>query len=161
MTLSSPPVPASPQLSPDPQPPRRAALGGIFDLLLRIAGGGLSMIAAVLTATLELFFATVRVGGHLIGVSVLLAVLANLVLSWFAYEAVGRRWAVALPAVPWFAMMVVASGKTSEGDILLAGDNWVGIAMIFAGSMAFAVMAIRLMLASATGPLPPPSRPAS
>ncbi|WP_329111503.1 hypothetical protein OG792_29280 [Micromonospora sp. NBC_01699] len=154
-------------MSPEPQSPRRAALDGILDRLLRIAGGAVAVVAAVVTATLELLLSMLRVGGHLIGVSVLVAVLANLFLSWFAYRTVGRRWAVALPAVPWFGLMVVASGKTSEGDILLAGDNWVGIVMIFAGSMAFAVMAFRLMLAPRPGtyprrpgPLPPPSRPA-
>lgn len=153
MTLSSPPVPASPELSPDPQPSGRPALGGILDLLLRVAGGVLAVIAAVLTATLELLFATARVGGYLIGASVLLAVLANVVLSWFAYQTVGRKWAVMLPAVTWFALMVLAAGGTSEGDILLAGNNWVGIAMIIAGSMAFAVMGFRLITAPATKPL--------
>ena len=146
-------------MSPDPQPPRRAALDGLLDLLLRIAGGAVAVIAGVVTAALELIFATVRVGGHLIGASVLLALLANLLLGWFAYQTVGRRWAVALPAVPWFALMAVAAGRTSEGDILLAGDNWVGIAMIFVGSMAFAVVAFRLLIAPPVKPLPPPSRP--
>jgi hypothetical protein len=124
-----------------------------LDLLLRVAGGVLAVIAAVLTATLELLFATARVGGYLIGASVLLAVLANVVLSWFAYQTVGRKWAVMLPAVTWFALMVLAAGGTSEGDILLAGNNWVGIAMIIAGSMAFAVMGFRLITAPATKPL--------
>jgi hypothetical protein len=152
VTLSSPPVPASPELSPDPQPSDRPALSRILDLLLRVAGGVLAVIAAVLTATLELIFATARVAGYLIGASVLLAILANVVLSWFAYQTVGRKWAVMLPAVTWFALMVLAAGGTSEGDILLAGNNWVGIVTIIAGSMAFAVMGFRLITAPATKP---------
>ncbi|MDG4806093.1 hypothetical protein O7634_04915 [Micromonospora sp. WMMD1120] len=122
-------------------PPRLLELG------LRVAGGVVVVVAGVLTGVLELLLATVRVGGHLIGVSVLLAVGANIALSWFAYETVGRRWAVALPAVPWFALMALAAVRTSEGDLLLAGDNWVGLAMIVVGAMTFAVMGFRQILA--------------
>ncbi|MDG4833232.1 hypothetical protein O7627_28580 [Solwaraspora sp. WMMD1047] len=129
-------------------------LAGPVDLALRITGGVLAVLAAALTAVLELLLATLRVGGHLIGVSALLAVVANVALSWFARRAVGRGWAVALPAVTWFAFMVVAAGGTTEGDILLAGNNWVGLAMIVAGSMAFAVMAFRIIVAPRPGPGP-------
>jgi hypothetical protein len=136
----------SPELSPDPEPRRRSAFVAALDVAFRVAGGLLAVAGAVLTATLELLFATVRVGGQLIGVSVVLAVLANVALSWFAYRTVGSKAAVALPALSWFALMVVAAGGTAEGDILLAGNNWVGLAMIFAGSVAFAVMGFRLIM---------------
>jgi hypothetical protein len=135
----SPPPPAGP-------PPR------LLDLGLRVAGGVVAVVAGVLTGVLELLLATVRVGGQLIGVSALLAIGANIALSWFAHEAVGRRWAVALPAVPWFALMAVAAVRTTEGDLLLAADNWVGLAMIVAGAMTFAVTGFRQILA-------PPSTP--
>ncbi|WP_442934283.1 hypothetical protein [Micromonospora sp. CPCC 205539] len=122
----------------------------MLDLGVRLAGAVVVVVAGVLTGVLELLLATVRVGGQLIGVSALLAIGANIALSWFAHETVGRRWAVALPAVPWFALMAVAAVRTSEGDLLLAGDNWVGLAIIVAGAMTFAVMGFRQMLA------PPP-----
>ncbi|MFC4017239.1 hypothetical protein ACFOW4_04675 [Micromonospora sp. GCM10011542] len=124
----------------------------LLDVGLRVAGGVVVAVAGVLTGVLELLLATVRVGGQLIGVSALLAIGANIALSWFAHATVGRRWAVALPAVPWFALMVVAAVRTTEGDLLLAGDNWVGLAMIVAGAMTFAVMGFRQILA-------PPSVP--
>ncbi|MEH1168052.1 hypothetical protein V6V47_21975 [Micromonospora sp. CPCC 205539] len=134
------------QESPPPAgPPPR-----MLDLGVRLAGAVVVVVAGVLTGVLELLLATVRVGGQLIGVSALLAIGANIALSWFAHETVGRRWAVALPAVPWFALMAVAAVRTSEGDLLLAGDNWVGLAIIVAGAMTFAVMGFRQMLA------PPP-----
>jgi hypothetical protein len=123
-----------------------------FDLALRVVGGVLSVVAAVLTAGLELIFASLRMGGHLVGVSVLIAVLANVALSWFAFRTVGYGWAVVLPSVTWFALMVVAAGGTAEGDILLTGDSWVGLAMIVAGSMAFAVMAFRTVLSPRPAP---------
>lgn len=148
MTLPAVPMTVvdTPDTPPPAGPPPR-----LLDLGLRLAGAIVVVVAGVLTGVLELLLATVRVGGQLIGVSALLAIGANIVLSWFAHEAVGRRWAVALPAVPWFALMAVAAIRTNEGDLLLAGDNWVGLAMIVAGAMTFAVMGFRQILA------PPPT----
>ncbi|MGI5214196.1 hypothetical protein [Plantactinospora sp. CA-290183] len=137
-----------PEVSSGPeQPSPPTAVVRALDLALRILGGVVAVAAAVVTAALELLLSMVRVGGVPVGVSVLLAVVANVALSRFANHAVGRRWALALPAVAWFALMVVASGGTGEGDVLIAADNWVGLAMIFAGSVAFAVMAFRLIIA--------------
>ncbi|MBQ1040753.1 hypothetical protein [Micromonospora sp. C81] len=128
-------------------PPPAGPPSRLLDLGLRLVGAIVVVIAGVVTGVLELLLATVRVGGQLIGVSAVLAVGANIALSWFAYEAVGRRWAVALPAVPWFALMAVGAIRTTEGDLLLSGDNWVGLAMIVAGAMTFAVMGFRQILA--------------
>ncbi|MET0416441.1 MAG: hypothetical protein ABW022_10515 [Actinoplanes sp.] len=131
-------------------PPGAGPPSRLLDVGLRLVGAIVVVVAGVVTGVLELLLATLRVGGQLIGVSALLAVGANIALSWFAHEVVGRRWAVALPAVPWFALMAVAAIRTTEGDLLLAGDNWVGLAMIVAGAMTFAVMGFRQILA------PPP-----
>ncbi|MEV4757711.1 hypothetical protein AB0J86_21715 [Micromonospora sp. NPDC049559] len=153
MTLPSPPVTASPELLPEP--PRRRP---VLDLLVRVAGGVVAVVAAVVTGVVELLCSTLRIGGVPTGVAVLLVVLGNAALSWFAYRAVGRRWAVLLPALPWFALMLVAAGRTSEGDVLLAGDNWVGVAMIAVGSLTFAVAGYRLILAPRPGQPPVPGR---
>ena len=146
-------LPAAPMTVLDDQeaPPPAGPPPPLLDLGIRLVGAIVVVVAGVVTGVLELLLATARVGGQLIGVSVLLAIGANIILSWFAYEAVGRRWAVALPAVPWFALMAVAAIRTNEGDLLLAGDNWVGLAMIVAGAMTFAVMGFRQILA----PQPP------
>ncbi|MEU4676723.1 hypothetical protein [Micromonospora sp. NPDC023737] len=132
-------------------PPPAGPPPHLLDLGLRVAGGLVAIVAGVVTGVLELLLATLRVAGQLIGLSVLVAVAANIALGWFAHQAVGRRWSVALPAVPWFLLMVVAAVRTSEGDLLLAGDNWVGLVMIVAGAMTFAVVGFRQILA------PPPS----
>ncbi|WP_204001428.1 hypothetical protein [Micromonospora lutea] len=139
----------APQEQETPRPSRRWRRP--LDVGLRLAGGVLSVLAATLTAVLELLLAPLRVGGYLIGVAVLVAVVANIALSWFAVEAVGRRWAVALPALPWVAIMVVAADRTSEGDVLLVG-NWVGLTLVVGGAMTFAVMAFRSVLAPAPAP---------
>lgn len=141
------PVPAAAPAAP-------GRLHRLADLTVRAVGGAVAVVAAVLTAVLELQFATVRVGGHLVGLSVLLAVVGNVLVSWFAIRAVGARWAVAVPAAAWFAVMVLAAGGTTEGDILLAGDNWVGFATIFAGAIAYAVIAFRAILSPRPAPGP-------
>ena len=138
---------------PPVTPPGRARR--LADLTLRTVGGVVAVAAALLVAVLELLLVAVRVGGYLIGVSVLLAVVGNVLLSWFAVRAVGARWAMALPAAAWFAVMVLAAGGTTEGDILLDGGNWVGFAMIFAGSIAYAVIGFRAILAQPPRPAPP------
>ncbi|MEJ3741992.1 hypothetical protein WEI85_01655 [Actinomycetes bacterium KLBMP 9797] len=134
-------------------PPSR--LHRVANVTLRVIGGAIAVIAAVLTAVLELLFATLRINGHLIGASVLLAVVANIALGWFAYVTVGRKAAILLPAGAWLVFMVVASGRTAEGDLLLVGpeggavvdgNSWVGVAMIFAGAIAFAIVAFRAIL---------------
>jgi len=42
----------------------------------------------------------------------------------------------------------LASSRQVEGDILLPGNNWVGLATIFAGSLAFGVAGYRLILSA-------------
>ncbi|MFF5174733.1 hypothetical protein ACFY3U_19145 [Micromonospora sp. NPDC000089] len=129
---------------PSPPAPRRGAR--LLDVALRVAGGLVAVVGGVLTGLIGLLLSTVRLGGQLIGVSVPVTIGAAIALSWFAYATVGRKWAVALPALPWFALMAVAAVRTTEGDLLLAGDNWVGLAMITTGAMTFAVMAFRQIL---------------
>jgi hypothetical protein len=142
-------VPPPPSAA-EPAPPSPGRSRRLLDLALRVVGGLVAVLGAVATGLLELIWSTVRVGGQLIGVSVLVAVVANIALGWFAHAAVGRRWAVLLPATPWFVLMGAAAVRTSEGDLLLAGDNWVGLAMIVAGAMTFAVIGFRQVLAPAT-----------
>jgi hypothetical protein len=155
MTVSSPSLPVDGDAQPEtPPPPPRYS--GAVQTGLRVAGGVIAVVAALVTAVAELMIAPLRLGGHLIGVAVVATVLGNLVLGWFAYTTVGRKWAVALPAAAWLALMVTASGRTTEGDLLLVGpkgdavvdaDSWVGVGMILAGSIAFAVVGFRLMIA--------------
>ncbi|RIV33180.1 hypothetical protein D2L64_24260 [Micromonospora radicis] len=130
-----------------PQPPRPSPVRRILDAALRVAGGLIAVVAGTVTAVLELLLAPLRIGGYPIGVAVLVAVVANAALSWFAIETVGSRWAVALPALPWVVIMVAAADRTSEGDVLLIG-NWVGFVLVVVGAMTFAVMAFRSILAA-------------
>jgi hypothetical protein len=88
-----------------------------------------------------------RLGGVPIGVAVPAAVLANLALCWFAVTTVGRRWALAVPWALWTLIMFFAAGmRTTEGDYLISGEDWVALVMILVGSLTFAVYTYRLIL---------------
>lgn len=134
--------PAEPVQPAAPRPPSRWA-----GPALRVTGAVVSVLATVVTGVLELLLAPLRIGGTLIGVAALVAVLANAAIGWFAVATVGRRWAMAPPWAIWTLMMFFAAGvRTDEGDQLLAGDNWVGLVMILLGSLVFALQAYRLIL---------------
>jgi hypothetical protein len=118
-----------------------------LDLIIRVAGWVLSIVAVILSGLLELFFTPLRVGGVVIGVSILLALVANPAIAWFAVTTTRRRSAVAPPWIIWTAMMLFATGyRTPEGDYLVSGDDWVALVMILVGSLAFAVYSYRMIL---------------
>ncbi len=143
MTLPSPPdqLPPPDFSEPAPKPPSRAA-----ELSLTVIGSVLAVLMAILTAVLELQLSALRLGGVFIGVSVIVAVVANYGIAWFAYRATGSKWAVVPPALIWLGIMMIAAARTSEGDVLLAANNWVGLVMIAAGSLTFGVVGFRLIL---------------
>ena len=141
MTLDAPPV-STPADELPPAPSSRA-----LELVIRTAGLVIAVLATVLTAALELFLTPLRLGGVPIGAAVVLAVVANLAICWFAVTTVGRRWALAPPWALWTLIMFFAAGtRTTEGDYLISGDDWVALVMILAGSLAFAVYTYKLIL---------------
>jgi hypothetical protein len=125
----------------------------IADLMLRIMGALVGLAGGLVTAVLEVFLSPLRVGTVRLPASILLAVIGNLVLVWYTHRATSHRGAALLPGAAWFVVMVLAAGRTSEGDLLLTGDNWVGLVTIFAGTIAFALAAYRLILPRRSGSL--------
>jgi hypothetical protein len=128
-----------------PAPVRRERRS--LDRTIRIAGLVIAVLAAIFSGLLELFFTTLRVGGFLIGVSILMAVVANTAIAWFAVTTTGRRWALGPPWALWTLMMLFAAGvRTTEGDYLLGGNDYVALVMILVGSLTFAVYSYRMIL---------------
>ena len=142
MILSDSEAPA-----PTPVPAEQKKESRALDRTIRVAGVVVSVLAAVLSGLLELFFTTLRVGGVPVGVSVLMAVAGNVAIAWFAVTTADRRWALGPAWVVWTLMMLLAAGvRTREGDYLVSGDDWVAMVMILAGSLTFAVYAYRMIL---------------
>jgi hypothetical protein len=117
------------------------------DLIIRATGWVISIVAVILSGVLELFFTPLRAFGFPIGVSILMALVANPAIAWFAVTTTGRRSAVAPPWIIWTIMMLFATGyRTAEGDYLVSGNDWVALVMILVGSLAFAVYSYRMIL---------------
>jgi hypothetical protein len=161
VTQVSPPNPAADNETPTPAAdvpvadvpaadvPAEPARGDspALDRTIRVAGIVISLLAAVLSGALELFLTTLRLGGVLVGVSIPMAVAGNAAIAWFAVTTTGRRWALGLPWAVWTLMMVFAAGaRTTEGDYLVSGDNWIALIMILTGSLTFAVYSYRMIL---------------
>ena len=136
MTMVEPTGQATGESAPGPPPV-------LLDRSLRVAGGVVAVAVAAITALIEIFYTPLRVGGVLIGVSVLLAVVVNFWLPRFTVAVTGSGWVALLPPLVWFALTMVAAGKRPEGDVLLT--NWTGLLMIFAGSLSFAIGGYRLI----------------
>ena len=138
MIISDPAAP----VTPEEKPPSPA-----LELTVRVAGVVISVLAAFCSAVLEVFGTQLRLGGIPVGVSVLAALVVNPAIAWFAATTVGRLWAVGPPWVVWTGWMLFATGyRTPEGDYLVAGDDWIALATVLLGSLAFAGYAYRMIL---------------
>jgi len=134
--------------------PEERAESRALDRTLRVAGGVISLIATILTAALELFLTPLRLGGVPVGVSIVLAAVANPAIAWFAVTATERRWALGPPWALWTLLMLTAAGtRTNEGDYLIAANDWVALVTILVGSLAFALEAYRMILRRGDGAL--------
>jgi hypothetical protein len=138
--------------------PERAGL----DRLILVGGLVVAILATFFSGVLELFLTPLRWGdlttiwrgdaigsgdGPLLGLSILLAAVGNYAIAWFAVGTTGRRWALGPPWALWTLTMLLAAGvRTHEGDYLLAGNDWIGLAMILVGSLTFAVYSYRMIL---------------
>lgn len=136
--------------------------GNGWEPVVRAGGVVVAVAAALVTGVLELLLTTLRWGdlgtiwrgdaigsggGPVLGLSILLAAVANWAIAWFAVSTTGRRWALGPPWALWTLMMLFAAGvRTHEGDYLLGGEDWVALVMILVGSLTFAVYSYRMIL---------------
>lgn len=121
------------------EPAGTRSLDPVNEFLLRIGGLVVSVVLAAGTALLEALYTSSRVGESRAWWSVLAAILGNAFLVWFARFTVGERWAPVVPAVTWTFVMLVASYRTSEGDLLMAETNPMALGTMMAGFATFVV----------------------
>ena len=50
-----------------------------------------------------------------------------------------------LPGVVWFVTMFVGTMRTTEGDILLPGNDWPGLLALLLGAVAWGAAAYRMI----------------
>jgi hypothetical protein len=130
-----------------PAPEEERVEHRVLDRTIRTAGVVISLLATVLTAALELFLTPLRLGGVPVGLSILLAAVANPAIAWFAVTTTERSWALGPPWALWTLLMLGAAGiRTDEGDYLIGASDWIALVTILVGSLAFALYAYRMIL---------------
>jgi hypothetical protein len=130
--------------------------GGRGHLVTVAAAVSLAVLGAV-AGLIGLFEATaiVRLGIVHVSVGAVISGVANFAIGLFAVWGLGVRDAAALPAIGWFAVLLVAIfGPHPGGDIVIPGSGWdVGV-FVVAGTLGPAIAA------ALAGRVPSPRPPA-
>jgi hypothetical protein len=121
-----------------------------------IAGTVVGVALGFVTAVYEVYLTPLRLSsaGHArVPLAVLVAIVANAGLVFFTRMVTGRVGPALLPGVAWIVVMLAAGNETSDGDLLITGNNWVGLATILCGAVAWAVAGYIVIVRR--GPRPP------
>jgi len=112
--------------------------------------GAVAGVIGLLEAT-----ALVRLGIVHVSVGAVIAGVANFAIGLFAVWGLGVRDAAALPALGWFAVLLVAIfGPRPGGDIIIPGSGWdVGV-FVVAGTIGPALAAVLAGRVPSPGPTP-------
>ena len=110
----------------------RAAAAG------RVVAGVLLAAVSVQAAVVECFFVPLHAGRWPVPVSVLAAVVGNVLLARGMARLTGRRLAALLPPVLWLVVVLVLAAPRPEGDVVVPG-NLTGLAFLFLGATAGAL----------------------
>jgi hypothetical protein len=127
--------------------------------LLSATGRAVAVVlAAAWLALVEVFWLPLRVSGILVPLSVLAAVVGNLVLVGLALRLTGSRLVATLPAFTWLVVAVAATFRRPEGDLVLVGTGSlgvVGLAFLLLGVLAAAFAVGRVLAGPRAAPLTP------
>ncbi len=91
-----------------------------------VAWGVVAVLVAGWLALVEVFWLPLRIGGVLVPLSILAAVVGNLMLTAAAHRVSGSRVVAVLPAVVWLVVAVAAMIRRPEGDLVLTGGGATG-----------------------------------
>jgi hypothetical protein len=121
----------------------------------------LGVLAAGWLALVEIFWLPLRVAGVLVPLSVLAAVVGNLLIVGAVRRTTGSGALAVLPAVAWLVVVVPAMIRRPEGDLIIAGGGDTGVVNL--GFLLLGVVAAAYAVGRAlSGPRRPRvSRPGS
>ena len=129
-----------------------------------VVWGAVFVVLSAWLALVEVFWLPLRIGLVPVPVSVLAAVVGNLLLVGGAHRLSGSRVVAVLPAVVWLTVAVAASIRRPEGDLILTGGGAAGVvnlAFLLLGVLAAAVAVGRVLAAPRrvrpTGDAPAPT----
>ena len=107
----------------------------------QVGGGVLVLVAAAWMALVEVFWLPLRVGGLLLPVSVVGAVVANLLMPRLALRLTGSKLVAGLTGVAWLVVVVAGMIRRPEGDLIITGGGATGVvnlAFLLCGVLAAA-----------------------
>ena len=114
----------------------------------RLGWGLTAVVVATWLALVEVFWLPLRVGGVLVPVSVVVAVVGNLLLPAGALRWSGSRLVAVLPALAWLAIALGAMVRRPEGDLVMTGGGATGVvnlAFLMLGVLAAAFSVGRVL----------------
>ena len=115
--------------------------------LLRVAGTAVGLAGGFVTGLWELFLSPPHAFGVVLPVAPVLAVVSNAGLVWFTRLVTGSTVLAVLPGVVWFLTMFTGTVRTTEGDLIVPGNDWPGLLALFLGALAWGAAAYRLATA--------------
>ena len=125
--------------------------------LVLLLWAALSVAAAAWLALVEVFWLPLRVDGVLVPVSVVAAVLGNVVLVEGTHLLSGSRIIAVLPAITWLVVAFGASFRRPEGDLVIVGGSQdlgvVSLVFLLCGVVAAAVAVGRVLARPAREPV--------
>jgi hypothetical protein len=116
----------------------------------RAAAALLVVVLAAWLALVEVFWLPLAVGGVPVPLSVVAAVVGNLLLVRLAHRWSGSRAVAVLPALVWLVVALAAMVRRPEGDLVLVGTGRTGVvgtAFLLCGVVAAAFAAGRVLAA--------------
>ena len=136
---------------------RRGQLVTVAAAASLIVLGAVAGVIGLLEAT-----AIVRLGIVDVSIGAVISGVANFAIGLFAVWGLGVRDAASLPAIGWFAVLLLAIfGPRPGGDIIVPGSGWdVGVFVVAGtiGPALAAALAGRLPARPVPSPEPPPDR---
>ncbi len=127
---------------------------------LRLLGWAVvAVVVAAWLALVEVFWLAWRLAGIPVPVSIVAAVVGNLLLVDAARRLSGSRLVAALPAVVWLVIAVAGAMRRPEGDLLLPGGDTVTSTLSLAFLLLGVVAAAFAVGRALGGPVPRVSPP--
>ena len=124
---------------------------------VRVVGWGLAAAAvAGWLALVEVFWLPFRLGGLVVPLSVLAAVVGNVLLVRTALRVSGSRLVAALPALVWLAVVIAAMSRRPEGDLVMTSGGATGVV-----NLAFLMLGVLAAAFSVGQAVGTPRRPVS
>ena len=144
--MTSVPPPSEHSLTePTPVEPTPTEPPAWLGPVIRWFGLAVAIWGAVLLAWFGAFLTPLRWDTILIPVSVILAIAGNVLLVRFTHDVTGHALLSLLPGLVWLILTLVMSDRTTEGDLVLAQNNWVATVYLFAGSISIGFAFYRLI----------------